>query len=101
MNITQEHIERSCPEYEIYNSVLPLDGSRILELGCGRADLTRAIASDGRDRKVFALEVDEQQHSKNLKIDDLPNVIFALAGAEDIPYEECRFDIVMMFYLSS
>lgn len=33
---------------------LPLDGARILELGCGRAQLTRLIATTGRDRSFRA-----------------------------------------------
>ena len=77
--------------------MLCLDGKRILELGCGKAEFTRAIAADGHDRRITATDVDRRQHAKNLLIDDLPNVTFMLAGAESIPEADASFDIVMMF----
>jgi len=46
---------------------------------------------------VLALEVDEIQLAKNLTLTDLPNVHFAHGGAEKIPAEDSRFDIVLMF----
>jgi len=90
-------ISRTCPEREIYNALLALDGKDILELGCGRAEITRAIASEGTDRRITALEVDEIQHRNHLAIDDLPNVRFVLAGAEAIPAPDAAFDVVFMF----
>ncbi len=97
MNLSQDLIERSCPEREIINELLTLDGKRILELGCGRAELTRMLAGDGQNRTVIALEVDEQQHKKNLGITDLPNVSFQTGGAEAIPAGDQSQDIVFMF----
>jgi ubiquinone/menaquinone biosynthesis C-methylase UbiE len=85
------------PEPRLFESKLPLDGARILELGCGRALLTRKIAEAGRDRQVLALEVDEAQHALNLGVTDLPNVRFARGGAEAIPAEDASVDIVFMF----
>jgi ubiquinone/menaquinone biosynthesis C-methylase UbiE len=90
-------IDRTCPEREIYEQLLALDGKDILELGCGKAEITRAIASEGRDRRITALEVDEIQHRNHLGIDDLPNVRFVLAGAEAIPTPDASFDVVFMF----
>jgi len=60
-------------------------GATVLELGCGKA------------ARVLALEVDEIQLAKNLTLTDLPNVHFAHGGAEKIPAEDSRFDIVLMF----
>ena len=97
MQISQVQIDRNCTENEIFNELLTLDGKQILELGCGSAMHTRAIAEDGRDRRITATEVDQHQHAKNLLIDDLPNVTFLLAGAESIPEQDQCFDIVMMF----
>ena len=76
---------------------LPLDQSVMVELGCGKADITRFIASNGSGRKVIATEVDAIQHEKNLLIDDLPNVTFLMAGAESIPAENDSVDVVFMF----
>jgi len=97
MKIAIESVERACPESEIFENRLSLDNKQILELGCGRADLTRVIATTGSGRQIIALEVDEIQHTKNLEIDDLPNVTFNLAGAESIPVEDASIDVVMMF----
>jgi SAM-dependent methyltransferase len=87
----------TCPEQAVYERLLPLDGARILELGCGTAQLTRRIALGGADRTILALEVDEIQHGLNLRIADLPNVEFRLAGAEAIPAADASFDIVLLF----
>jgi len=97
MKIAVEQIEVNCPEAEIYNRLLALDGKHILELGCGSAEITRNIASDGAARKITALEVDEIAHGKNLQITDLPNVTFGMAGAQDIPLEDESVDVVFMF----
>lgn len=84
-------------ESEIYTELLPLDGARIVELGCGPAVHTRAIAATGRPRSILACEVDTRQHEKNLALTDLPQVTFSLAGAQAIPAEDASVDIVMMF----
>ena len=97
MEISQNNIKRTCPESEIYNEVLNLNGKRILELGCGKADITRDIACNNQDCSVIALEVDQRQHEKNLKIRDLPNVLFETGGAENIPVTDSSQDIVFMF----
>jgi len=84
-------------EAEVYNRLLPIDGAHIIELGCGHAAHTRAIAESGRPASILACEVDTIQHEKNLTITDLPTVTFAHAGAQEIPSEENSADIVMMF----
>ena len=97
MKIAAEQIDVTCPESEIYNDLLALDGKHILELGCGGAEITRDIATSGADRKITALEVDGIAHAKNLQITDLPNVTFGLSGAQDIPLEDESVDVVLMF----
>lgn len=97
MQINSATISRTCPEHEVYESLLDLDGKNILELGCGRADLTRQIARHGSNRKITATEVDAVQHAQNLLIDDLPNVTFIAAGSQAIPLEDASFDLVLAF----
>ncbi len=97
MRIAVDTIENNCPEYEIYNELLSLDGKHILELGCGSAEITRNIATSGKNRKITALEVDDIAHEKNLLITDLPNVSFALSGAQEIPLQDESVDVVFMF----
>jgi len=97
MKIAVEKISISCPEAEIYNRLLSLNNKHILELGCGNAEITRNIAMSGTNRRVTALEVDKIAHEKNLRIVDLPNVTFGLAGAQEIPLENESADIAFMF----
>lgn len=89
--------DKTCNESEVFEQLLSLDGKEILELGCGRADITRLIASKGHGRKITATEVDVIQHSRNILINDLPNVTFLMAGSEAIPLGDESFDIVFMF----
>jgi ubiquinone/menaquinone biosynthesis C-methylase UbiE len=90
-------ISRVAEEIDIVEELVRLDSAKILDLGCGRAQITRAIATGGCSRQVLALEVDELQHAINLGIDDLNNVEFALGGAEQIPAADESFDVVCMF----
>jgi len=97
MKIAEQQIDINCPETDIYDRLLSLDNKHILELGCGNADITRSIATSGTGRKITALEVDEIAHEKNLQIKDLPNVKFALSGAQEIPLDDSSVDVVFMF----
>lgn len=95
MIIADPTAERVCDECEIYETLLPLSGAHVLELGCGKAEKTRAIAK--KVNTILALEVDQIQHGKNVQASDLPNVSFELGGAQDIPAEDASFDLVFMF----
>jgi SAM-dependent methyltransferase len=97
MRISAAGATASVAEWTIYERLLPLDGARILDLGCGRAELTRKIAEKGSGRHVTALEVDAIQHGINAARRDLPNVEFKLAGAEAIPAPDAHFDVALMF----
>ena len=97
MRISDPSADRFCDEYTIVESLLPLSGAHVLELGCGKAEKTRAIAQGGHVASIAALEVDEVQHAKNLQINDLPNVSFCVGGAEAIPASDTSVDIVLMF----
>ena len=90
-------IERGCAERVLIDELLDLDGKEILELGCGTAEKTRALAEGGTGRRILALEVDETQNALNRKLGDLPNVRFDRGRAEDIPAADARFDVVFLF----
>lgn len=97
MKIADSHSSQTCAESEILDQVLSFDNKKILELGCGKAEITRLIATQGMGRSVTATEVDTIQHRKNLQIDDLPNVDFILAGSQNLPLEDNSFDIILLF----
>ena len=78
---------------------LPLASTpaRALELGCGTGRQTRLLAAGGKFASILALEVDSIQHGKNLLVDDLPGVRFALGGAQQIPAPDASVDAVFLF----
>lgn len=84
-------------EIELLLRELDLKGRRVLELGCGRAEKTRALAQTQLPAEVVAMEVDIRQHEKNLQQEAIPGVTFVFGGAESIPYPDASFDCVMMF----
>lgn len=85
-----------CNEVTLMLSELQFEGASVLELGCGKAEKTRALAERGQVKEILAMEVDTIQHDRNLLITDLPKVQFLHGGAEAIPAEDNRFDIVVM-----
>lgn len=97
MRLADPDAQRVCDEYDLLAQLLLLRDAHILELGCGAAEKTRAIAERGVIAAITALEVDEIQHAKNRLISDLPKVQFCLGGAQAIPADDARFDIVLMF----
>lgn len=97
MKISDGTAEPHCDEYDVIFAELPLENAQVLELGCGKAEKTRAIANSGKVAFIVALEVDGVQHSRNQQIRDLPNVSFRQGAAEAIPVADSTFDIVLMF----
>jgi SAM-dependent methyltransferase len=95
MQIADPAVALISKEADILDELLPLSGVSILELGCGKAEMTRLVAA--KAASVLALEVDEIQLAKNREITDLPNVEFGHGGAEQIPAPDAAFDIVLMF----
>ncbi len=95
MRIADQNICLVADEGKIIDELLPLEGARVLELGCGKAEKTRLIAQ--KAAVVLALEVDEIQLAKNRAIKELPNVSFEHGGAEKIPAADSSFDYVLMF----
>ncbi|MGE5320235.1 MAG: class I SAM-dependent methyltransferase [Hyphomicrobiaceae bacterium] len=95
MRIADPYVSRVADEEVILADLLPLRGAKVLELGCGKADKTRLVAQTAAS--VLALEVDATQLAINRASDKPDNVRFEFGGAENIPAEDSRFDIVLMF----
>ncbi len=97
MQIKTDNEQITCTEADIYNSILNLDNSHILDLGCGAGHYTYDIALGGENRVVLGLEVDEIQHQKNIENELPDNLTFGVGGAQNIPADDNSFDVVMMF----
>ena len=74
---------------------MPLAGSRIIELGCGDAKVSREALLRHPDCQITALEVDAVQHAKNLAKPQA-GITFVTAGAESVPCPDASFDVAMM-----
>jgi SAM-dependent methyltransferase len=83
-------------ELAMLRRLLPWDGAQVLELGCGRAYITRRLAEGFPIASLVATEVDTIQLEKNLAITDLPNVRFMHGGMEAIPLADASVDIAIM-----
>lgn len=89
--------DRFTPEIEVIAERLPLDGARVLELGCGAAAMTRALAERFAVTEIVATEVDAVQHAKNLAAGALERITFRSGGAERVDAPDASFDAVLMF----
>lgn len=82
-------------EIVVLESLLPLDGARVIELGCGAAKLARTLLERHPQARVTGLEVDERQHAKNLA-EPAERLEFVVAGAQSIPFPDASFDVALM-----
>jgi ubiquinone/menaquinone biosynthesis C-methylase UbiE len=96
MKIDKPEAYRNATELEIMEACLPLKNAQVVELGCGRAWMTRQMSERFGPAHILATEVDRIQHEKNLQIDDLPRVSFHFGGAEAIDTQDNSADIVVM-----
>lgn len=96
MQLQQPGAHATMDERALMAELLPLAHSRILELGCGRAELALAVAREHPRAHITALEVDRAQHALNLAASAPANLRFAPGGAEAIAAADGSFDVVWM-----
>lgn len=83
-------------ELELLQELVPLARHpRIIELGCGAAQLSRQLLARHPGCEVTGLEVDERQHAKNLA-QPAQRLHFVQAGAQSIPAADASFDLALM-----
>ena len=68
---------------------------KIIELGCGAADLSRRLVESHLGSEVVGVEVDERQHTKNM-LNPAQGLHFVRAGAQNIPFDHEQFDLALM-----
>lgn len=90
------HTPLVADEIDFMRRVVPLDGARVVELGCGKAELSRRLLERGIVRSVTALEVDARQHAANLAGAAPAGLQFVAGGAEAIPLPDAQFDLAIM-----
>lgn len=99
-NSAAERYDRVRPGYpaHLFGDLVALAGleagSRILEIGCGTGQATRALAERGY--QVIAVELGRELAAiAGQKLDVYPNVEVVVAGFEDWPLPPERFDAVV------
>lgn len=97
MHIQNPDTDTLCNELDLIAEHLPLQGATLLELGCGKAQLTRAIAGRFAINKLIATEVDTLQHAINLASDHPANIEFRPDGAQAIGLPDNSIDGIFMF----
>ena len=83
-------------ELALLHRLVPLRAQHIIELGCGAAQLARRLLGRYPACSVTALEVDPQQHAKNLAEPPTPGLAFVPAGAQAIPFVDQSFGLALM-----
>ncbi len=82
-------------ELDLLATLLPLDGLQIIELGCGAAQLARALLQRHPASRVTGLEIDERQMAKNLAAPQ-ERLQFVAAPAQAVPFGDAGFDLALM-----
>ena len=99
MNAEHLTLNRNPPlvddELDVLAEWVPLSDQDIVELGCGAAQLARALLAQHPDSRVTGLEVDERQHAKNLASPQA-GLHFLLGGAQALPLPDQAFDLALM-----
>lgn len=91
-----EHVGLVADEAELMRQRLSLGDARIVELGCGRAELAARLLEHHGVQSIIGFEVDERQHGLNLSGPSVNGLHFALGGAESTGLPDASCDGVMM-----
>ena len=82
-------------ELDELHAIAGLSAQRIIELGCGPAQMARKLVRRFPGCSVAALEIDAVQHRKNLA-EPQAGIEFIEAGAQAVPFAEASFDLAIM-----
>ena len=96
MQIQNPNITTLCNELDLIAERLPLANATVLELGCGKAQMTRRIAERFPTARIIATEVDQIQHTNNVETQH-DRIEFKLGGAQAIDTPDNSIDVVFLF----
>lgn len=95
MTNTATNLERIDDELDVLSRMVPLAGQHIIELGCGAAQLARALLERFPDSELTGVEIDARQHAKNLA-SPRQRLHFVAGVAQDIAADDAAFDLALM-----
>lgn len=93
--------------YDVYRDFLntpafmkmlpPVEGLVGLDIGCGEGENTRKLAARGA--KVHAIDISHifVRHADAYRLDDIPDINYAVANALQLPFADSAFDFVTGF----
>lgn len=90
------HLLRRSSGVEIARELIGPAGKRILDIGCGEGELTRALAQD--EAEVTGIDPNEGRidRARGKADDDGLAVAFEVGIGEDLPYDDGHFDVVVL-----
>lgn len=94
----QQAIEtlRRSSDIEIARELIGPAGKRILDIGCGEGELTRALARDGAEVTGIDPHEGRIEQARAKAAEDGVAVTFEVGIGEDLPYADGGFDITVL-----
>jgi ubiquinone/menaquinone biosynthesis C-methylase UbiE len=85
------------PWHQTLLKLLPnLDGRNVLEVGCGRGDFARLLGQKYLATKIVATDFSHSAiEAAQSKLPEIPNVSFCVADAQNLPFDDACFDVVI------
>jgi ubiquinone/menaquinone biosynthesis C-methylase UbiE len=80
---------------EVVREFLPLDGARVVDVGCGDGSLVRLMAREGAE--ATGLEISESQLARARAASPVGGESYQVGRAEALPFRDKAFDIVVFF----
>jgi len=74
------------------NNIVALAGLNALEVGCGQGGRSIPIAENVKS--LVAIDPNPESIHEAKKLSQRPNIIYQIAAAENLPFENQRFDVV-------
>ena len=80
---------------DVVRESLPLEGARVLDVGCGDGALVRLMAREGAT--AVGLEISEDQLARARAASPVADESYQVGRAEALPFDDRSFDIVVIF----
>ena len=80
---------------DVVRDSLPLDGARVLDIGCGDGSLVRMMAREGAE--ATGLEISESQLARARAASPVGGESYQVGRAEALPFADKAFDVVVFF----
>ena len=80
---------------DVMAELVPLDGARVLDIGCGNGRITRLIA--GLGAHVIGIDPGQSQLEKARALEPVNDETYVMGVAENLPVDDASVDVVFFF----